>query len=330
MKKTTLILLLLLTFTKINAQLIEEEINFNNLVSTTDNDLVNKFIQPYPNDYTQVSDGNNGYYLKTNLQGEATRPLKLCSKFKGIDTETMLISIDYKVEAYPIVISNVYNSVGLFIAKDSGETILSSGISNTVSNPYGKILSINGLTNPNTTYNPSVFGNTFISGNWYRLVFELTKIAMNKFSVSSKIYDIGTDGTSSPVLKVTNTKEGFNYNFNSTNNINIHIVGGWWGDVKYLDNFKIYGFKNGSNCSNLSNNDFHLENNIIVYPNPFTNQIILNKEVTKINIYNLNGQLISTHSDINKEISVEKLASGTYFFEIFSNEGVHIKKLIKQ
>ena len=78
---------------------------------------------------------------------------------------------------------------------------------------------------------------------------------MNKFSVSSKIYDIGTDGTSSPVLKVTNTKEGFNYNFNSTNNINIHIVGGWWGDVKYLDNFKIYGFKNGSNCSNLSNNN---------------------------------------------------------------------------
>lgn len=329
MKKTTLILLLILTITRINAQLVTEEINFNNLISTTDNDLSNKFVQPITYGYSQISDGNNGYYLSTSLQGAATQPLKLCSKFKGIDTETMLISIDYKVETYPIVISNVYNSVGLFIAKDSGETILSSGISNTVSNPYGKILSINGLSNPNSTYNPSVFGNTFISGNWYRLVFELTKIATNKFSVSSKIYDIGTDGTSSPVLKVTNTKEGFNYNFNSTNNINIHIVGGWWGDVKYLDNFKIYGFKNGSNCSNLSNNDFHLESNIIVYPNPFTNQIILNKEVTKINIYNLNGQLISTHSDINKEISVEKLASGTYFFEIFSNEGVQIKKLIK-
>lgn len=322
MKKTTLILLLLLTFTKINAQLIDEEINFNNLVSTTDNDLVNKFIQPYPNDYTQVSDGNNGYYLKTNLQGEATRPLKLCSKFKGIDNESMIISVDYKVESYPTPVGFSSNSVGIFIAKNTGETVLNTRISE-------NSLSIFGLSNPNSTYDSPVFGANFTDGKWYRLIFQLTKIATNKFSISSKIYDIGVDGTSNPTLKVTNTREGFNYYFNPTNDVNIHFVGGWWGNVKYLDNFKVYGFKNGSNCSNLSNNDFHLENNIIVYPNPFTNQIILNKEVTKINIYNLNGQLISTHSDINNEISVEKLASGTYLFEIFSSEGVQIKKLIK-
>lgn len=330
MKKTTLILFLLFSITEINAQLVTEEINFNNSTSTTDNDLANKFVQPITYGYTQISDGNNGYYLTTSLQGTATQPLKLCTKFKGIDTETMSISIEYKVETYPIVISNVYNSVGLFIAKDSGETILSSSISNTVSDPYGKILSINGLSNPNSAYNPPVFGNTFINGNWYRLVFELTKIATNKFSVSSKIYDIGTNGTSSPVLKVTNTKEGFNYNFNSTNNINIHIVGGWWGDVKYLDNFKIYGFKNGSNCSNLSNDDFKIENNTLVYPNPFKNQIFINEEVTKINIYNLNGQLLSTHTDINKEILLDKLANGTYIFELFSSKGVETKKLIKE
>lgn len=322
MKKTTLILLLLLTFTKINAQLIDEEINFNNLVSTTDNDLVNKFIQPYPNDYTQVSDGNNGYYLKTNLQGEATRPLKLCSKFKGIDNESMIISVDYKVESYPTPVGFSSNSVGILIAKNTGETVLNTRISE-------NSLSIFGLSNPNSTYDSPVFGANFTDGKWYRLIFQLTKIATNKFSISSKIYDIGVDGTSNPILKVTNTREGFNYYFNPTNDVNIHFVGGWWGNVKYLDNFKVYGFKNGSNCSNLSNNDFHLENNIIVYPNPFTNQIILNKEVTKINIYNLNGQLISTHSDINKEISVEKLASGTYLFEIFSSKGVQIKKLIK-
>ncbi|MFB9110496.1 T9SS type A sorting domain-containing protein [Flavobacterium gyeonganense] len=323
MKKTTLILLLLFTFTKINAQLVDEEINFNNLTSTTDNDLVNKFIQPYPNDYTQVSDGNNGYYLKTNLQGEATRPLKLCSKFKGIDTESMIISVDYKVETYPTgPVGFGSNSVGIFIAKNTGESILSTTLSE-------NSLYLYGLSNPNSTYVAPVFGANFTDGKWYRLTFQLTKIATNKFSISSKIYDIGVNGNSNPILKVTNTREGFNYFFNQTNDINIHFVGGWWGNVKYLDNFKVYGFKNGSNCSNLSNNDFHLGSNIIVYPNPFTNQITINKEVTKINIYNLNGQLISTHSDINKEISVEKLASGTYLFEIFSPEGVQIKKLVK-
>ncbi|QRE04904.1 T9SS type A sorting domain-containing protein [Flavobacterium psychrophilum] len=322
MKKNTLILLLLFTFTKINAQLVNEEIDFNNLISTTNNDLFNKFVQPIPYGYEQITDGNSGYYLATSLQGAATQPLKLCSKFKGIDTESMIISIDYKVETYPTPISFGSNSVGVFIAKNNGETVLSTRLS-------ANELSINGLTNPNSTFNSPVFGANFVNGRWYRLIFQLTKIATDKFSITSKIYDIGLDGTSSPVLKVTNSKEGFNYYFNSANDINIHIVGGWWGNVKYLDNFKIYGFKNGSNCPNLSNNNFNLENNIVVYPNPFTNQIILNKEATKINIYNLNGQLISTHSNVNKEISVEKLASGIYFFEIFSNDGVQIKKLIK-
>lgn len=323
MKKTTLILLLIFTFTKINAQLVNEEIDFNNLISTTDNDLSNKFVQPIPYGYGQITDGNNGYYLTTSLQGAATQPLKLCSKFKGIDTESMIITIDYKVETYPTPVSFTSNSVGFFIAKNTGETILSTRLS-------ANELSINGLTNPNSTYNPPVFGDNFVSGKWYRLIFQLTKIATNKFSITSKIYDIGLDGTSSPVLKVTNSKEGFNYYFNSTNDINIHIVGGWWGDVKYIDNFKVYGFKNGSNCSNLSNNDFHLENNIIVYPNPFKNQINVNEEVTKINIYNLNGQLISTHTDINKVILLDKLTNGTYLFEIFTSKGVQIEKLIKQ
>lgn len=324
MKKTTLILILLFAFTRINAQLVNEEINFNNLISATDNDLVNKFIQPYPNDYTQVSDGNNGYYLKTNLQGEATRPLKLCSKFKGIDNESMIISVDYKVESYPTgPVSFSSNSVGIFIAKNTGETVLNTRIS-------ANSLSIFGLSNPNSTYDSPVFGANFTDGKWYRLIFQLTKIATDKFSISSKIYDIGVDGISNPILKVTNTREGFNYYFNSTNDVNIHFVGGWWGNVKYLDNFKIYGFKNGSNCSNLSNTDFQIEKNILVYPNPFKNKVFINNEVTKINIYNLNGQLISTHSDVNKEISLDKLTNGTYIFEIFSSEGVQIKKLIKQ
>jgi len=323
MKKTTLILMLLFAFTRMNAQLVNEEINFNNLISTTDNDLVNKFIQLYPNYYTQVSDGNNGYYLQTGLGGEATGALKLCSKFKGIENESMIISVDYKVESYPFSVGFTGNSVGIFIVKNTGEATLRTQI-------VEGSLSINGLTNPNSTFNYSLSNGSFVDGHWYSLIFNLSKIAPNKFSLSSKIYDIGIDGKSSPILKVTNTKEGFNYNFNQTNDFNIYFVGGWWGNVRYLDNFKVYGFKNGSNCSNLSNNDSHLENNIIVYPNPFTNQIVLNKEVTKINIYNLNGQLISTHSDINKEISVEKLVSGTYLFEIFSSEGVQIKKLIKQ
>lgn len=328
--RKTLLLLTILSFCKINAQLTTETLNFNNWISEDNNDLTTNFVQPTPYGYELITDGSSGYFLKTSLQGAATQPLKLCSKFKGIDTETMLISIQYKVENYPTPISSVYNSVGLLIAKDNGETVLSARISNTTSNPYGKELSIFGLSNPNSTYNPPVSGSSFINGNWYKLTFEISKIDSNKFSVTSKIYDIGTDGLSTPTLKITNTKEGFNYYFKPENTMNIHIVGGYWGDVKYLDNFEVYGFKDGNNCGNLSTQDYISENKIVIYPNPFQNEILLNKEVSKINIYNLNGQLILTKSNVGNKVSVESLDSGIYMFEIFSDSGKEIKKLIKK
>ncbi|CAA9200915.1 T9SS type A sorting domain-containing protein [Flavobacterium collinsii] len=328
--KIKVLVLLFLTIAKVNAQIVTEEINFNNFTSTTDNDLSNKFAKPLPEyDYQQSSDGSNGYFLTTSLDGAATRPLRLCSKFKGVDTETMTLSIDYKTQFYLTAITDYYNSVGFFIAKESGETVLSAKLSNS-DNRYGKNLDITGLSDPNPTYNPSFTQSDIVNNNWYRLTFEITKIGTSKFSITAKIFDLGLNGTSNPVLKVTNKKEGYNYYFNSNNTMNIHIVGARWGDVKYLDNFKISGFKNGSNCEKLSNEDFLSEKEIIAYPNPFYDRILTNKEVTKVNIYNLNGQLISSSSNINKEIAVEKLATGTYIFEIFSNDGVQRKKLVKK
>lgn len=321
--RKTLLLLTILSFCKINAQLVTEIVNFNN------DDLSTNFVEStYYNDL--ISDGAGGYYLETSLQGAAIYPLKLCSKFKGIDTETMLISIEYKIENYPIVIGSLYNSVGLAIAKEDGTTVLASFIGNSSDDPYSKKLKIFGLSDPSSTYNPPVTGSSFIDGNWYKLTFEITKIGLNEFSVSSKIYDIGIDGLSAPTLKVSDLKEGFNYYFNSNNTMNINIVGGYWGDVKYLDNFEIYGFKNGSNCNELSTQDYISENRITIYPNPFENEIFLDKEVSKINIYNLNGQLILTKSNVINKISVESLKRGIYMFEIFTNNGKEIKKLVKK
>lgn len=331
MKKTLLFLsLVFLFFNKTNAQLSTHTIDFNNYTSSEDNDLTTKFVQPTPYGYELITDNINGYILKTSLQGAATQPLKLCSKFNGINDETMTISIEYKVETYPSPISSIYNSVGLFISKDSGETVLSTRISNTTSNPYGKVLSINGLSNPSSTYSPSVSGSSFINGNWYRLIFEITKIDSNEFSVSSKIYDIGTDGQSSPTLKINNTITGFNYYFNQNNTINIHLVGGYWGDVRYLDNFEIYGFENGNNCGNLSTGDFSSKSQLLTYPNPFSNELLLDKPVSKVNIYDINGKLISTQSNFGKKIQTVELNQGFYIFEFITENGKEIKKLIKK
>lgn len=312
---------------KIDAQLISEEINFNNYTSTTDNDLVNYFTAITPHTYELISDGNNGYYINTSLSGAATNTLKLCSKYRGVDTETMTISFDFKIGYYPTPVSYYYNSVAIFITNEDGLNGFNTRLSE---DSYSKTLVIGGLTNPNSTYNPDCGRSITTNNNWYKLEFSISKIAVNKFSVSSKIYDIGIDGKSNPVLKVNNTKEGFNYDFNPTNNFDIKILGAWWGDVKYIDNLKIYGYKNGSNCQIASNTDLNLANEIDLFPNPFTNEIQLKGEIKEINIYNLNGQLISKNSNLNNVLNVENLESGLYLFEVFTNNGVLWKRLIKK
>ena len=77
--------------------------------------------------------------------------------------------------------------------------------------------------------------------------------------------------------------------------------------------------------------------NMEVYPNPAKNVInihVLNENnlAFKIEIYNVNGQLIFT-KNTNEEmniISTEKYASGIYYLKVFNNEFIATQKIIKE
>jgi hypothetical protein len=79
----------------------------------------------------------------------------------------------------------------------------------------------------------------------------------------------------------------------------------------------------------ITNNEI---NSIILYPNPVKNTVFIKgntEKLTRIDIININGQLIKTiNSDFN-QIDVSQLNEALYFLKLYSEKSTTTKRLIK-
>ncbi|MEX0998027.1 MAG: T9SS type A sorting domain-containing protein [Flavobacteriaceae bacterium] len=86
---------------------------------------------------------------------------------------------------------------------------------------------------------------------------------------------------------------------------------------------------------NLSTSDFDV-NSIVVYPNPTTQNWILNNKNASnfsVNLYDVNGKLLSVYENIttqNFSIDASSLKSGIYFASIITENKSNTIKLIKR
>jgi len=84
----------------------------------------------------------------------------------------------------------------------------------------------------------------------------------------------------------------------------------------------------------LSANSFELNSKLNIYPNPTSNNVIvelLTNEISTLEVYDVSGKFLFTES-LNKEINtinIEKLTSGIYFFKVSSSEGISTNKIVK-
>jgi hypothetical protein len=80
------------------------------------------------------------------------------------------------------------------------------------------------------------------------------------------------------------------------------------------------------------------ENKILIYPNPGINSIIIEQNASDfckdeiISFYNLQGQIILQKLliDLKSEVDISKLTKGFYIIKIESNEGVTLKRFVKE
>ena len=84
-----------------------------------------------------------------------------------------------------------------------------------------------------------------------------------------------------------------------------------------------------TNINEISNSN---SNMIQVYPNPTINQVNIkqSKELSifEINVYDINGKMVSNFKIINNQISLASHASGLYYVKFNTNKGILTKKII--
>lgn len=87
-----------------------------------------------------------------------------------------------------------------------------------------------------------------------------------------------------------------------------------------------------NNCNDLSASDFDTMNTT-VYPNPTDNNIEVdsNNLITRIEIYDLNGRLITSKNEnsLTVSLNLESFKTGIYFLKIISEKGNSFQKIVK-
>ena len=84
-------------------------------------------------------------------------------------------------------------------------------------------------------------------------------------------------------------------------------------------------------------NNFELRNNLSVYPNPAINNVTINVKndnvtIEKVELYNIYGQLLNMMyvNENTAKVSVQALATGTYFAKIFTDKGIVTMPVIRK
>ncbi len=101
------------------------------------------------------------------------------------------------------------------------------------------------------------------------------------------------------------------------------------GDIwNYVSNNQL------SSKSFVNNKSYDVSNEIKgkIYPNPTKNNLSIKLKETfyKVEIYNINGGLVSTIETTEDELNIENLNTGVYFLKVYSKNNIHNFKFIKE
>ena len=89
-----------------------------------------------------------------------------------------------------------------------------------------------------------------------------------------------------------------------------------------------------NNAVVLGLNDFSIETEIIVYPNPTQTYFQIQKpedlEIKSLNLFDLSGRHVSELKVENNTVNIESLSQGLYFIKIETSKGTVFKKILKK
>ena len=87
---------------------------------------------------------------------------------------------------------------------------------------------------------------------------------------------------------------------------------------------------------NISNQPAGIEenedNSIAIFPNPAKEVLNITSEkvINQIDVYDVNGKLVKSYTNVNNTINVKDLATGVYMLNITTEDGQVSKKIVKE
>jgi hypothetical protein len=96
-----------------------------------------------------------------------------------------------------------------------------------------------------------------------------------------------------------------------------------YGNNVWIDNVKLAG------ATGIDENN---ELGVSIYPNPATDMISIttSENIQRVEIFNMQGQLVKAESGAVNNISVKDLANGLYTLKLTTDNGTSIHKIIKK
>jgi hypothetical protein len=74
------------------------------------------------------------------------------------------------------------------------------------------------------------------------------------------------------------------------------------------------------------------DSNLYIYPNPVKDMMTISydKAISQIDVYDVNGKLVKTFTTVNGTINISDLSDGVYMLNIQTEEGLMVRKIVKE
>ncbi len=99
-----------------------------------------------------------------------------------------------------------------------------------------------------------------------------------------------------------------------------------YGNNIWLDNINITSTSAPSSIERVENGE------LAIFPNPVKDVLTINydKAISQIDVYDVYGKLVKTFTTVGSTINVSDLSSGVYMLNMQTEEGIVVKKIVKE
>jgi hypothetical protein len=293
------------------SQIVNEEVLFDNYVSSTNNDFVNYFSNGQGLSQISTNGITGGCLTTPNTESWGNDNAIYCYKYIASEFNYSNTRICFKYDTTQINSSNFDRAVSVFLhpAADFNHYVIASIT-------YNKRIQIVTYSWANS---PPLIN--LLHGHWYQFLLNTDFISGNplyQINVSASVYDLGVTGQFPPIPVGTSNGTFYDSLLFGDSAVQVSMSGTLWGGAKYLDNFHFEGIKSADSCSIPTQIRWLQKEEL--YAVVHDNKIIIthNLPTLHLNVYSVTGQKIFSAICPSgySSFSISNFTTGIYFINI--------------